>query len=244
MRRRVAVTRDEGADGPLSRALWRCGLEPVSCPVLSYVPPMEHAALRRAAGGLERYHWLIVASARGIDGLLVARHHRPLPPGLRTAAVGRRTAMALARAGAGEPIVTGTGGSVELIERLRLADQWPGRRVLIPRAEAGGSIIEGALRDLGAVVNVVVAYRSIVHPPPFVACVWDHARPDAVVIASPSAARALVEAVGTDSLARLRAVIAIGATTGAALARLGVPASISPVPDLATAAELCAARLA
>jgi uroporphyrinogen-III synthase len=243
MRRRVAVTREEGADGPLTSALWACGLEPVSCPVLSHAPPMERAALRRAARGLERCHWLIVASVRGIEGLLSARHHRPLPPGLRTAAVGRRTAEALARAGAAGPILTGTGGSAELAGQLRLADHWPGRRVVIPRAEAGGTAIEDALRDLGAEVDPVVAYRTIAHPAPFVACVWDHARPDAVVIASPSAARALVEAVGTESLARLHAVIAIGATTGAALARLGVPASISSVPDLAAAAELCAARL-
>lgn len=244
MRSRVAVTREEGADGPLTRALRRCGLEPVSCPVLSHAPPMERTALRRAAHGLERYHWLVVASARGIDGLLTARQRRPLPRGLRTAAVGRRTAAALARAGADGPIVIGIRGSVDLAERLRLADQWPGRRVLIPRAEAGGTAIEDALLDLGAVVHVVVAYRTITRPPLSVARTWELARPDAVVVASPSAARALVEAVGTDSLARLRAVIAIGATTGAALAHLGISASIPTAPDLSAAAELCAARLA
>lgn len=244
MRRRVAVTRDEGADGPLSSALWRCGLEPVSCPVISHAPPLERSPLRRAARGLDQYHWLVVASARGLVNLLEARRGRPLPPALRAAAVGRRTAEALARAGVAEPIITGSGGSADLVELLRTADHWPGRRVLIPRAAAGSTIIEDALRDLGAEVDMVIAYRTIEHPPVFVARAWLLARPDAVVVASPSAARALVEAVGTESLARLRAVIAIGATTGAALARLGIPASIPSEPDLAAAAELCAAHLA
>jgi uroporphyrinogen-III synthase len=244
MRRRVAVTREEGSDGPLSSALWRRGLEPVPCPVISHAPPLERSALRRAARGLERYHWLVVASTRGLANLLAARRGRSLPPALRAAAVGRRTAEALAKAGAAMPIVTGSGGSVDLLEQLRGADDWAGRCVLIPRAAAGSIIIEEGLRDQGAYVDEVIAYRTIAHPPAVVACTWLLARPDAVVIASPSAARALVEAVGADSLARLRAVIALGATTGVTLERFGIPASIPSVPDLEAAAELCAARLA
>lgn len=240
---RVAVTREEGPGGPLTSALWASGLEPVACPVTSHQPPLERSALRRVARRLDRYDWLVVASARGVASLSAARLTCPLPSGLRTAAVGGATAKALAQAGVPVPSVIGSGGATELLEQLRSADAWPGRRVLIPRAAGGSRDIEDGLRDLGAVVDVVIAYRTVAHPPPVVSRAWELARPDAVVIASSSAADALVAAVGPGSLARLRAVVALGPATGAALARLGIPASVPQSPDFAAAARLCAALL-
>ncbi len=237
---RVAVTRDEGLDGPLTEALRRRGLEPVTCTVVSEAPAPEPEPLARAAQELERYQWLVVASQRAVAALCEARAGRPLPPSLHTAAVGAKTAARLAACGAVSPL-TGSGpGAAALIEALRGADQWPGRRVLIPRALEGGRDLGWSLRRWGACVDEVVAYHTLERPPAEIVKAWEAARPDAVVVASPSAARALVRALGADALRRLERVAAIGSTTAMQLVALGVPAVVPARADFESVADLLA----
>jgi len=241
---RVAVTRNEGPDGALARALRRWGLAPVNCDVLTFAPAPDPEALRRAAERVERYDWLIAASARAVAALQDARGGAPLPSDLRCAAVGLQTAAALEQAGASPPMVTGTAGSGTLLAALRTADDWAGRSVLIPRAAEGGREIAEALRALGASVDEVAAYRTVVCPPDEVAARWRRAAPDAAVVASPSAARALVAGVGAETVVRLRGVVAIGGTTADALRAHGIEPWVPSRPDFEAAAELCARRLA
>jgi uroporphyrinogen-III synthase len=235
---RVAVTRDEGLDGPLTEALRRRGFQPVSCTVVNDAPPTEPEPLARAAEKLETYHWLVVASQRAVSALLEARGGRPLPPTLRTAAVGAKTAARLVAYGADSPLTAPGAGAAALIEALRGADLWPGRRVLLPRALEGGRELGQSLRHWGACVEEVVAYRTLARPADEIAVTWEGARPDAVVVASPSAARALVRAVGADALRRLERVAAIGSTTAMQLVALGVPAVVPARSDFEAVADL------
>ena len=235
---RVAVTRDDGADGPLTEALRRRGLVPVTCAVVDDAPAPEPAWLAKAADDIERYHWLVVASQRAVAALIEARGGRPLPAGLRTAAVGARTAARLEASGAAAPLLAPVAGSTALIEALRHADAWPGRRVLIPRALEGGRELGEALRAWGAQVDEVVAYRTLERSPAGIAAAWREARPEAVVVASPSAARALVGAVGAECLRRLGRVAAIGSTTATQLLALGVPAMVPARADFEAVADL------
>lgn len=236
---RVAVTRDEGLDGPLNDALRRRRLVPVSCAVVSEAPAPEPEPLARAARALETYQWLVVASQRGVAALIEARG-RPLPAGLRTAAVGTTTAMRLVACGAVDPLTAGSSGVAALIEALRTADLWPGRRVLIPCALEGGRELGWALRRLGACVDEVVAYQTRARPQAEIVSAWQAARPEAVVVASPSAARALVGALGADALRRLARVAALGSTTATQLVALGVPAVVPARTDFEAVADLLA----
>ena len=235
---RVAVTRDESAGGPLSEALRRRGLEPVSCAVVDEAPARDMGALARAARELERYDWLVVASARAVAALAEALGGAPLPAALRTAAVGAKTKAALEAAGAVAPLTAEVAGAAALLEALREAGGWAGKRVLLPRAERGGRELAEGLRSLGARVDEVVAYCTLERAVGEIVSAWTAASPDAVVVASPSAARALVRALGADRLRRLEPVVAIGPATAAALARLGVAAVVPPRADFESVAEL------
>jgi uroporphyrinogen-III synthase len=237
---RVAVTRDEGLDGPLTEALRRRGLEPVSCTVVHEAAAPEPEPLARAARELERYHWMVVASQRAMAAILTARGGVPLPASLRTAAVGAKTAAMLTAAGAREPLVAPIAGAAALIETLQKADEWTGREVLIPRALDGGRELGWSLRQWGAHVEEVVAYRTVERSAAEVARAWQDARPEAVVVASPSAARALVQALGADVLRRLERVAAIGTTTAMQLVALGVPATVPARADFEAVADLLA----
>jgi uroporphyrinogen-III synthase len=237
-RRRVLVTRDESLNGALSSALIQRGFDPVACGVIANAPTTEPEALERAARSLEQYEWLIVASQRAVAALMAARPGHALPPGLRTAAVGQRSAAALVAAGATAPLTAASAGAVALIAVLRVADRWHGRRVLLPRALHGGRDIAGSLRLQGADVDEVVAYTTVSRPRSQIVAAWEAARPDAAVVASPSAARALVQAVGAERLRRLARVAALGSTTAMQLVALGVPAVVPARADFDAVAEL------
>lgn len=237
-RLRVAVTREEAPDGPLAAALRRHGMDPVSCPVVGEVAAPDAAPLQRAAEALESYDWLVVASARAVTALVGARDGRALPAALRTAAVGPKTAATLVAHGASAPLVAPSAGAGPLMMALRGADRWPGRRVLLPRAAEGRRDLGESLRRFGATVDEVAAYRTVPRPPDEIAAAWRAAAPDAVVVASPSAARALVAALGAQPLRRLEPVVAIGSTTAMALVSLGVRAMVPPRADFEAVAEL------
>jgi uroporphyrinogen-III synthase len=239
---RVAVTRDEADDGPLSQALRRRALEPVSCRVIREAPPADPENLTRAASELERYDWLVVASARAVTALAEARGERPFPAALRTAAVGRKSAAALEAYGARAPLVAPAAGAGPLVLVLREADHWPGKRVLLPHAADGRPKLAAALRRFGAEVDEVVAYRTVELPAATIADAWGRAAAEAVVVASPSAARALVGAVGSAALRRLEPVIALGSTTAMTLVALGVKAVVPEKADFDAVAELLSTR--
>jgi len=235
---RVVVTRDEGLDGPLSSALAERGLEAVHCAVVGEAPAPDAEPLERAARSLECYDWLVVASQRAISALMAARAGLPLPSTLRTAAVGEKTAAALAAAGAAAPLTAPTAGAAALVAVLREADSWREKRVLVPRALEGGRELADAMRRWGATVDEVVAYCTVTRPPAEIVDAWLEARPDAVVVASPSAARALVQALGVERLRRLARVAAMGTTTAMQLVALGVPAVVPERSDFEAVAEL------
>ncbi|MCC7176939.1 MAG: uroporphyrinogen-III synthase [Acidobacteria bacterium] len=219
---RVAVTRQEAADGPLSEALRRHGLVPVPCPVMLEVPPSDPGPISRAATHLDAFDWVICASARAVRALELARS-RPWPAGVRTAAVGEATARALEALGVIPPPVVGPdAGADALWSTLADLDTWPGRRVLVLSTPGGRTTLVDGLRGAGAAVEVVDAYAMAARDAADIRDDWARARADAAVLASPRAAATLVAAVGREALAALRAVVAIGPTTARELAAMGI----------------------
>lgn len=239
---RVAVTRDEGAEGPLTAALRAHGFDPVPCHVMAEQPGDDVAAVRSAARRLETFDWLVCSSARAVRALAAAREG-PWPRGLRTAAVGRRTADALLAAGAvPDPLTAPESGAEALWGVMEAAGPWTRVRVLVPTVPGGRRHVIDGLRLAGADVEEVEAYRMQPRTPGEIAADWAASAPDAVVVASPSAARALVGAIGAPALAALRAVVAIGHTTAGALTTLGVHADVPSRADFAEAVALLSRR--
>jgi len=239
----VAVTRDEPTDGPLGSALQQAGLTVVHCPAVSEQPPKDPAPLAHAAANLDAYDWAIFSSRRGVDALRRARG-RELPATLRTAAVGASTARALRDAGVKhDPVVADEAGADALWILLK-DREWRNVRVLIPSVEGGRRAVIDGLKTAGADVTIVEAYRMVPRPTHEVAAQWSSAKPDAVVLASPSAANALIDAVGRDACAQLAAVFAIGSTTADAIRAHGLEPLISPAADFATLARFVADRAA
>ena len=237
---RVAVTRDEDQHGPLSAALQHEGFEPVWCVVMEQLPSKQPAALETAAASLDTFDWLVCSSVRAVAALASART-TAWPRSLKTAAVGAMTADALVAAGADpKPLVAESEGA-DALWAVLAPIEWTNRRVLVPTVAGGRRVLIERLRAAGALVTEVEAYRMAPRPAAGIRSEWSAANPDAAIIASPSTATALIGAIGHDALAALRAIVAIGPTTAAALAAAAVPYHLASRADFREAARTLAA---
>jgi uroporphyrinogen-III synthase len=157
---RVVVTRPEHQARSLLEAFRAAGARAEPLPLIEIGPPDDPAPLERAAGDLDRYDWLVVASANAVEALLdrlPAGGTPLLPSGLRTAAVGPATAEALRRRGIEPALVAGDRRAEGLAAELgpRLA---PGARVLLPQPADARPLLAAELARAGAAVDAVIAY--------------------------------------------------------------------------------------
>jgi uroporphyrinogen-III synthase/uroporphyrinogen III methyltransferase/synthase len=161
--RRVLVTRAAHQAGKLSDGLRALGAEPVEVPVLEIRPPAGYDAIDLALRRLDSYDWLILTSAntvrafaeRAADlGLLLAPQGR-----FKVAAIGEATADAARKRGLPVTLIPGAYVAEAMVEAL--AKQARGQKFLLARAEVARDVIVDALRNVGAKVDVVDAYRNL-----------------------------------------------------------------------------------
>ncbi len=244
---RVLVTRPRERSEELCFLLEDEGAEVLHVPLLELLPPEDPRPLLAAAESIQRYKWVVFASPSSVEALMEALREAGTTELLarsRIAAVGPRTARAVEAYGlkvAAEP-PEGTG--VALYEAMRPALE-PEDEVLLPAAEEGRRELEDALREHGARVARVTAYRSRpVLLPPEAHALLESSPPDVALFASPRTAEAFLEAVGRERLGPAR-LVAIGPTTAAALAQLGLPVAAvaeRPTPEALVEATIRAVR--
>lgn len=212
----VILTRAPGDNRALAAALRAGGHEVVDLPCVTTVPLDDERELAGALAQLGDADRLIVSSQAGALAVLGALAGPPTSP---VATVGRRAAEVLRAGGVAVDLVSATGA--ELAAALPL----PAGTVLLARSDRALPDLPALLRARGAAVREVVAYRTVARVD------GDAARANellaggaTLVVASPSALDALLDALGPAALAGAR-VIATGPTTAAHVAaRLGRPA--------------------
>jgi len=162
--------------------------------------------------------------------------------GVRAAAVGEGTARALREVGINVDLVAPGTGAAALADDLVAAGAGAGG-VWLPQAEAARSELGRRLRQAGAEVMVSVCYRTVAVPglSGLLAGALGGGV-DAVTLLSPSAAEAVIEAVGAGALDGVR-VICVGDTTATALRRHGIQPVVAARGDAAGVAVAVAAAL-
>jgi uroporphyrinogen III methyltransferase/synthase len=157
--RRIVVTRAEHQAQELSDALVALGAEPLLLPGLVIGPPSDPRAAEEALARLAQFDWLVFSSANAVEAFSRLARER-LSPATRIAAVGPKTARALADHGLPVALVAEEAIAESLAEAL--AQHVSGRRVLVPRAETAREALPDALRRAGATeVCVVPVYRAV-----------------------------------------------------------------------------------
>lgn len=229
--RRVIVTHSrDSADeirGELSRAaelLVMLGASVVERAAIEIVPPSDTAALDRALAELDSYDWVVFTSRHAVDAVATRVH--TFPSSTRRMVIGPQTLAALERYGLG-PAVTPPRAIASAIPDA-LGDV-RGKRILLPRSDLARPELPAVLREHGALVDEVIAYRTVAGAgAEAIVSALALGDADAVTFSSGSAVQAVVSAGGARlpevwrSRARPR-VVCIGPVTAAAAAAADLP---------------------
>jgi uroporphyrinogen-III synthase len=225
---RVIVTRAEHQAEDLARLLREAGAEPVFLSTIEIAPPADLQPLQNAAEHLDDYDWILFSSANAATAL--ADHvKKPLsPPRARIAAVGTATREAVERLGWPVEVVPDKFVAESLVEALAARVQ--GCRILLPSAAVARNVIPNALKEVGATVEVVEAYRNVV--PEGAAAkarilFSQRPLPEWITFLSPSAVENLLNMIDAGVLREMR-IAAIGPVTSSALHKHGLSVSVQP----------------
>lgn len=240
--RRILVTRRREQAGALAGALSELGATVVEVPLVAREPPEDVRPLDEALGRLAGYQWLAFTSANAVEAVAERLAHlgATIPDTVRLASVGPATARAIAEMLAGRRVDLQPVSQLRaegLVEAFRALDV-AGARMLLPLSDRARDTLAAGLREQGAAVDAVVAYRTA--RPEGVRERLERALADGidlVILASPSAVEGFVGALGD----RARGVPAavIGPVTEEAAHRAGL--TVCAVASPSTAQGLTAA---
>jgi uroporphyrinogen III methyltransferase/synthase len=203
----LLVTRPSHQAPELHSLLQRRGLRTIGVPTVRIDHSAAATDLASMLDRLDTAAWLVITSANGADALVQCLRStgRHLPRALRVAAVGPATADALEAGGIAVHHVPTAYLTVAIADGLGDVD---GRRVVLARADAATPDLRDALRARGAIVEEVVAYRTIEGPTSsrdlLPAALGQ--RLDGVTFTSSSTVRGLLRLASLPDQARVRAI--------------------------------------
>ncbi|MEK6620167.1 MAG: uroporphyrinogen-III synthase, partial [Chloroflexota bacterium] len=224
----VVLTRAPEDNAPLAAALRGRMASVIELPCVRTEPLADASDLAAVLAGLTSRDLLVVTSRAGVDAVAGA-----MPAdGVRAqvAAVGESTARRAQSAGIRVTFVATRADGRTLGQELPL----PEGSVVLARSDAALPDLPAILRERGARVAEVVAYRTAAGPVDDPAAVLGSlaAGPVVVVLASPSAVDGLRMAVPHSALRRA-GLVAIGpATADRIRSRLGATAVVAERPDV------------
>ena len=233
MGRTLVVTRAASQADGLVAALEASGARVVRLPVIRIEPPVDQAPLRRAVQDASGYHWVIFTSANGVDFFVRAAEDLGFDvngalASTRLCCIGPATASAIEALGLTVEVVPETHRAEAVVEALSARTPMRGQRILIPTVAEARPVLRAGLRELGAEVDEVIAYRTV-----FV----EEAGPgileqlekgvDLVTFTSPSTVRSFHRLAGGQVVA---AAAVIGPVTADAARELGYGVAVEAYP--------------
>ncbi len=154
--KRIVITRPDPDASRLADRLRNLGAIPIIAPAIEieFTDPPE---LARALARISDYDWVVFTSKNGVEAAFrlaeeIRRKERP-----RIAAIGPATAAALRRRGVEPDLIPERYVAEAVLEAL---GDVRGLKILLPRADiARRALVEG-LREKGALVEEIAAYRT------------------------------------------------------------------------------------
>ena len=248
--RRILITRPGEGAARMGKMLEELGARALIAPTIGIREPEDWAPLDAAIRAVQTYDFIVFTSANGPEYLAKRLRNsglspRTLPLKGSLLAIGPATAAAVERHLRKTPDEVARKHAAEGIIALLQDKKMRGRRVLLPRAEEGRDAIPGALREAGAVVDDVAAYRTTPVGREALRGVrgtLDAGKIDMLTFASPSALDGFVRAAGENSAGkwmRRARVASIGPATTAAARKWGVAPDVeaaeSTIPGMTRA---------
>jgi uroporphyrinogen-III synthase len=161
---RVLVGRARHQASALSDHLKKLGAEIIEIPFIEIRKPRSYKPLDAALKSIGEYDWLILTSVNGVEALASRMKHLRVSPKnfkhLQIAAIGPATREEIETLGLKVDVVPLRYIAESVVESLK--GEVDGKRVLLARAKVARDVIPRELRKMGARVDVVEAYETVV----------------------------------------------------------------------------------
>ena len=161
--KRIVITRARKQAENLARAIEELGGEVIEFPTIEICPPESFTEFDDAIDKLDGYDWVIFTSVNSVEPFLQRLKIKGKTADALSAhkigAIGAETARRLEAARICASLVPER-YQAEGILAVISPEEIRGKRVLIPRAAEAREILPATLRNWGAVVDVIVAYRT------------------------------------------------------------------------------------
>ncbi|WP_256710548.1 uroporphyrinogen-III C-methyltransferase [Paenibacillus sp. FSL H8-0548] len=164
---RVLVTRARAQASELADQIEALGGEPCEFPVIETIEPSNPLvieSMREQLEQAEQYNWLLFTSVNGVEYFFIWLRKFQIDIrrffGARIAAVGPKTAAALAKYGLIAEVLPVKFHAEGLLEQL--APQLnAGERVLLPRGDLAREVLPRELEALGLIPTVIDVYETV-----------------------------------------------------------------------------------
>lgn len=160
----VLVTRGEKQAGELSRLLKKYGAQTVEVSVIEIGEPESWEPLDTALGAIEEYDWIIFASTNAVSSTLdrctAFGADYLKKSGAKIAAIGSATQEKLLRASIKTDFQPSKFIAEEFVSEFCAMHDVTNKKFLLPRTNAGRTIIADGLLERGAEVDMVEAYST------------------------------------------------------------------------------------
>jgi uroporphyrinogen-III synthase len=229
---RIVVGRARQQASALSSGLRALGAEVIEIPFIEIRKPRSYQPLDSALKNLLDYDWLILTSVNGVEALwqrlnklgVTNKHLKHL----KVAAIGPATRKAIEKRGVKVNVVPEEYVAESVVESLR--NQVAGKRMLLARAKIARDVIPRELRKLGAEVDVVEAYETVIPQSSRTrlrAILKDQKRrPHVITFTSSSTVRNCVALLGRNPQLDGIRMASIGPITSSTLRELGLPVDV------------------
>jgi len=232
--KRIVITRARKQAETVARSIEELGGDVIDFPTIEICPPENFAEFDAALDKLSLYDWVIFTSVNSVEPFLERLKLRGETAEALSAhkvgAIGAETAKRLEAARIRASLVPERYQAEGILDAIS-PEEICGKRVLIPRAAEAREILPATLRKWGAVVDVVVAYRTEL-PRLDVRPLSDllvERKVDVITFTSSSTVRNFVRLFGGRKLgeiARGSTIACIGPITAATVEELGGRADI------------------
>ena len=214
--KRILVTRPRAQAAELCDKLSAQGAIPIVFPTIEIAPLEDTTLLDRAIRQLAQYQWIIFTSVNGVKAFWDCldlggfQNLRGLPPTLRIAAIGPATASALQAHDVAVTLIPDEYVAEAIIESIGAVQ---GQRILLPRADIAREALAVELRQRGAIVDEIAAYRTLPAQPDPDGLRELQRGVDAITFTSSSTVRNFMALGGQDSILPQTLIACIGPIT-------------------------------
>lgn len=162
--KKIVITRARAQASSMVSQLTTLGAQCIEIPTIKIEPPEDLTALKQSITDINNYDWLVFTSVNGVkyffDTLYEMGKDVRVLGHLKFACIGPVTKERLADYGIISDILPKTYRAESVVEAF--ADvEIKGKKVLLPRAKKARTILPEELYKMGALVDEVVAYETV-----------------------------------------------------------------------------------